>query len=405
MDWDVRTIESLTERMINGGTPDTKVDKYWSGDIPWITGADFKNQRIAIARKHITKEAVENSSTNVVPKGTVLVVTRTGVGKLAIAERDTAISQDITGIVPDRSAILSEFLFWELNFLAPQLKAAHQGTSINGVLRKDLEKFAVPVPSLLEQKKIADILFTVDSAITNTAVAMGSTIKLKEELMRLLFSKGIGHKRFRVVGIGNIPENWDAVSLGQMAAKVGSGITPTGGERVYKKTGRPFLRSQNIGWGRLLLEDVAFVDDETHASFNATEIQVDDVFLNITGASIGRSAVADSRVAGGNVNQHVCIIRTLKDQLHPYFLNYFLLSRFGQKQIESFQAGGNREGLNFGQIRRFEVTHPPFPEQVKIVEILRAVDAQISTQEAEKLKLEEIRKALLAVLLTGKVRT
>ena len=155
---------------------------------------------------------------------------------------------------------------------------------------------------------------------------------------------------YKKTNVGVIPEDWDEIQLGEKTTKVGSGLTPTGGAKVYKQEGRPFIRSQNVGWGTLLMDDIAFIDDKTHATFPDTEIEEDDVFLNITGASIGRSALADARVVGGNVNQHVCIIRTIKNQLHPRFLNYFLLSKVGQQQIDSFQAGGNRQGLNFGQM-------------------------------------------------------
>ena len=97
-----------------------------------------------------------------------------------------------------------------------------------------------------------------------------------------------------------------------------------------------------------------------------------DVLLNITGASIGRSTVADSRIVGGNVNQHVCIIRVKPDELNPVLLNQYLISEHGQKQIDSFQAGGNRQGLNFGQIRSFKITLPPTEgEQTRIADCQR----------------------------------
>ena len=125
-----------------------------------------------------------------------------------------------------------------------------------------------------------------------------------------------------------ILKEWEVCSLGEIVTKVGSGITPTDGEKVYKKEGRPFLRSQNVGWGHLLLDDIAFIDEETHSSFLATEIKLNDVLLNITGASIGRSGVADMRLLGGNVNQHICIIRTDASKLNPYYLIFFLLSEY-----------------------------------------------------------------------------
>jgi type I restriction enzyme S subunit len=104
---------------------------------------------------------------------------------------------------------------------------------------------------------------------------------------------------YKQTEVGVIPEDWKAVQVGEIATKVGSGITPTGGQRFYKSDGRPFMRSQNVGWGTLLLDDIAFIDDSIHCTFAETEIKNEDVFLNITGASIGRSAIADSRILGG----------------------------------------------------------------------------------------------------------
>ena len=201
-----------------------------------------------------------------------------------------------------------------------------------------------------------------------------------------------------------IPEDWEVGSLGDEVTKVGSGITPTGGEKVYQEGGRPFMRSQNVGWGQLLLDDIAFISEETHGIFPATEIVYGDVLLNITGASIGRSAIADDRVAGGNVNQHVCIIRTDARRLDAHFLNLFLLSKKGQKQIDSFQAGGNRQGLNFGQIRSFLIPLPPLPEQRAIAAVLSDVDALLSGLEQLIGKKRAIKQATMQQLLTGKVR-
>lgn len=116
-------------------------------------------------------------------------------------------------------------------------------------------------------------------------------------------------KGYKQTEVGIIPKDWEVSDLGSITSKVGSGITPTGGSKVYQEYGRPFVRSQNIGWGTLLLDDLAFISDEIHLTFDDTEIIFNDVFLNITGASIGRSAIANKHLVGGNVNQHVCIIR------------------------------------------------------------------------------------------------
>ena len=211
-----------------------------------------------------------------------------------------------------------------------------------------------------------------------------------------------GYKRTEV---GIIPEDWDVATIGDKAEKVGSGITPTGGQRVYRIEGRPFMRSQNVGWGNLLLDDVAFIDDATHSTFPETEIQLDDVFLNITGASIGRSAVADSRLVGGNVNQHVCIVRAKQLKLVPRYLNLFLLSAAGQRQIDSFQAGGNRQGLNFAQVRSMRIPLPATEaEQRAIAAALSDVDALLGGLERLIAKKHDLKQAAMQQLLTGQTR-
>ena len=186
---------------------------------------------------------------------------------------------------------------------------------------------------------------------------------------------------------------WKMCTIGELITKVGSGVTPRGGEAVYKTEGHPFVRSQNVGLGNLLLDDIAFIDEKTHLRQKNTELQFNDVLLNITGASIGRSALVDKQIVGGNVNQHVCIIRT-KENLVPSFICSFLLSNYGQRQIDSFQAGGNRQGLNFEQIKSIKITIPSKDEQIKIAKLLRAIDERIATQNKIIEKLQSLIKGL-----------
>ncbi len=207
---------------------------------------------------------------------------------------------------------------------------------------------------------------------------------------------------YKATDIGVIPIDWGVEKLSTLTNKIGSGITPTGGEKVYKKEGKPFMRSQNVGWGILALEDIAYIDNETHSTFSTTEIKEGDVLLNITGASIGRSAIADTRIRGGNVNQHVCIIRPDKNKLDPKYLNSFILSAKGQKLIESYQSGGNRQGLNFGQIKTFAIPLPNIEEQTAIATALNDADAVIGTLEKLIDKKRNIKQGAIQQLLQPK---
>ena len=192
-------------------------------------------------------------------------------------------------------------------------------------------------------------------------------------------------------------EEWKETKIGDITSKVGSGVTPKGGSAVYKTSGHLFIRSQNVGNGCFLLDDVAYIDEATHKKQINTELKDGDVLLNITGASIGRTTVVNKNVEGGNVNQHVCIIRLLEDYSPNYICNY-LLSYGGQKQIDSFQAGGNREGLNFEQIRSIKFSIPSFREQSKIASLLSLLEERIATQNKI---IEDLKK--LKVAITQKI--
>ena len=192
-------------------------------------------------------------------------------------------------------------------------------------------------------------------------------------------------------------EEWKRCIIGELTTKVGSGVTPRGGEAVYKSEGHPFVRSQNVGLGYLMLDDIAYIDEDTHQRQKNTELQLDEVLLNITGASIGRSALVNQQIVGGNVNQHVCIIRANK-KLTPSFLCNFLLSQYGQKQIESFQAGGNRQGLNFEQIRSIKIGLPSLEEQKKIADLLLLIEQRITTQNKIIEDLKKLKSALAETL-------
>ncbi len=194
---------------------------------------------------------------------------------------------------------------------------------------------------------------------------------------------------------------WERSKLGYLTTKVGSGSTPRGGNSVYIERGHCFVRSQNVGMGVLLLDDIAHIDDNTHKKQIATEIKENDVLLNITGASIGRTAVATYLIAGGNVNQHVCIIRTNDLLNHNYLCNYIQTKKI-QNYIYSLQTGGSREGLNFEQVRSFPICYPSEIEQIKISHLISLLDRRIATQSGLIEDLQKLKAALVERLFCNK---
>lgn len=183
-EWAVVRIGDSCANFINGGTPSTKNADNWTGTIPWITGADFLDTfEIGPIRRFITIDAIKNSSTHVIKSGNILLVTRTGVGKLAIAPFDIAISQDITGIILNDTMYTVGFFYFYLQLLVEEFKKMNQGTSINGIVRNDLENTLIIQPNIEEQEKIAQRLFHIDKMIAVETSTLHKNNLLKQALM------------------------------------------------------------------------------------------------------------------------------------------------------------------------------------------------------------------------------
>lgn len=270
-------------------------------------------------------------------------------------------------------------------------------TGVPGLNRNDLHTLKIAVPPLPEQQKIAAILSTWDRAIELTEKLIAAKQKRKQALMQQLLTGKVRFKEFTKLG------EWRVTKLGSVAVKVGSGITPRGGQSTYLASGVPFIRSQNVLSGKLDLTDIAYLSEEQHSQMENSQVQPLDVLLNITGASIGRCAKVPAGFPTANVNQHVCIIRP-KETLDPDYLSNLLNSWFGQKLVFQSQAGGNREGLNYEQIRSFKFVLPPIAEQRRLGELLAASDAEIEVLHRKVDRLKQQKRGLMQQLLTGKVR-
>lgn len=165
----------------------------------------------------------------------------------------------------------------------------------------------------------------------------------------------------------SIPKNWAWVRLAELTEKIGSGATPRGGKSAYVTNGIPFFRSQNIWNDGLNLTDVAYIPVETHGKMANTHVYPDDILLNITGASLGRTTIVPSEIEEANVSQHVTIIRIIPP-VSREFIHYLLLSPYVQAMVWGRQVGMAREGLSKKVLELFELPLPPLEEQHRIVQ-------------------------------------
>lgn len=194
--------------------------------------------------------------------------------------------------------------------------------------------------------------------------------------------------------------------LGELSSFVGSGSTPKGGQKVYKTSGIPFIRSQNVYTDGLRLDDIVYVSEQIHTAMARTHIQPRDVLLNITGASIGRSTIVPEDFGPANVNQHVCIIRLIPE-VEPQYLSRFLNSPIGQAQIMASQSGVTRQGLNYSQLRKIIIPFAPIAEQRRIVAKIESLFAQAEIiEQAASVSLrraEQVDQSILARAFRGEL--
>jgi type I restriction enzyme, S subunit len=201
-------------QFLNGGTPSKAVASYFEGDIPWITSADMTGPIANFARSFITLEAIKASATNKVPKGTILLVTRTGVGKVAVAGSELCFSQDITAIIPDETKLDTNYLVQYLRTKQAHFERFSRGATIKGITRDVVADLAIRLPALAEQRRIAAILDQADALRAKRRETLAQLDKLTQAIFVELFGEPVTN-----------PMNWPAsTKLGELTDIV-SGIT------------------------------------------------------------------------------------------------------------------------------------------------------------------------------------
>ncbi len=205
------------------------------------------------------------------------------------------------------------------------------------------------------------------------------------------------YKPSEIDWIGNVPNHWAIQRIKDVIVRIGSGVTPKGGSEVYVSEGIPLLRSQNVYDDGLRIDDVSFIDETTHSKMRSSQLKPNDILINITGASIGRTCVVPYSMPRANINQHIIFLR-VKHKLVPYVSNYFKTNSV-KEYINLIQAGTSKEALNMGQALNIPIILPPSEEQTTIAQYLdtktQAIDKKINllTKKAETYK--ELRKSII----------
>lgn len=170
-----------------GGTPTTADDRYWNGVVPWISSSDLNENsihEISITR-FISDLAIKESATKLIQKNSLLIVSRVGVGKLAVTLDKVCTSQDFTNFTPQSDNVF--YLAYYLFFHKVKLLSFSQGTSIKGFTKDDISSLKVELPCLKEQEKIAGFLSAVDEKISQAQAQRDALKQYKQGLLQQMF--------------------------------------------------------------------------------------------------------------------------------------------------------------------------------------------------------------------------
>ncbi|WP_180061975.1 restriction endonuclease subunit S [Acinetobacter sp. YH12120] len=339
-------------------------------------------------------------------------------GLLAVSELEGITSPDYSVYSAKDNSVNIHYIAFLLNqpeYLA-EMKKRVTGV-MEGFIRlytDDLYDIKAILPSIKEQNCIVDFLQKKLVEIDQAIAIKEQQIALLNERKQIVIQKAVTQglepnvpmKNSGVEWIGQIPEHWELKKIKHVTSKIGSGVTPSGGGATYLDEGIPLLRSQNIHFDRIDLNDVARISEKVHHSMSNSKVRKNDVLLNITGGSIGRCYFVETSEEM-NVNQHVCILRPKKN-ITSIFLNAVLASEVGQGQIWYFQQGGGREGLNFQALKNFDIALPPIEEQILISKKVEEIYQQFGNMNAhiqmQIEKLKEYKTTLINDAVTGKIK-
>ncbi len=264
----------------------------------------------------------------------------------------------------------------------------------------------LPYPSLplRDQVAVAESLECLLRLKSVEERSIATTQALKRAAMHTLFTRGLRGEAQKETEIGPVPEKWGIVRVEEHAKTISKGSSPKWQGFDYVKDGILFVRSQNVGNGVMEWKDKTFLPPAWNEQERRSVLRAGDVFVNLVGASIGRSAVGGPEIEGANCNQAVCFVRLMQNEVIPGFLNGFLLTPQGQAQIHGRKKDIARANLSLQDVRNVLMPKPPINEQREIFAVLDAIDRKIDLHRQKQAVLEKLFEALLHKLMTGEIR-
>ena len=391
--WNTVKLKDICD-FIGGGTPSKQVENFWCGNIPWISSSDLIESsiwKINITR-HITAEAVAKSATHICPRNTVLVVSRVGVGKVAIAPFEVCTSQDFTNLVSKKHD--ARFLAYCIQNKMRIMAEKTQGTSIKGVTVENIAQMEIGLPPQEEQTAIAEALSDIDNLISSMQKLIEKKKAIKQGATQELLT---GKKR-----LPGFSGEWRTYKLGELGSfDKGCGIS-----RAESNTGNfPAVR-----YGELYTKHTDYVRQyysciSGDVAQTAKRVTFGDILFAASGETkeeIGVcAAIVDRRdiFAGGDI-----VVFTPTTEINPIFLGTLLNMPFVQKQKSERGQGDAVVHIHADSLSEIIISMPEKNEQEAIATVIKDFNDEIEQLEKKLAKYQQIKQGMMQELLTGRIR-
>lgn len=305
-------------------------------------------------------------------------------------------------------AVNSDFcrhLFLEGEFISRLKPFITSGVRSNGLLNVNAEDFfslAMALPPLPEQRKIAEILSTLDEKMAVIDEQLAQTQEMKKGLMQCLLTIGVGHTQFKDSMLGKIPTVWEVAELGKYSSLMTNGFVGVAKPFYVEEGGTLYIQGANVRENSFNHKGIKYVSNEFSRKQQKSILKHGDLLTVQTG-HIGTTAVVTRALEGSNCHALV-ITRLDQQQILPEFAAYYINSPFGKGQVKNIEVGSTIMHINVKDFMRFKLPIPPLPEQRQIAEILATVDDKISVLQDKKAQYHTLKRGLMQQLLTGQRR-
>lgn len=393
-----------------GATPKTEVNKYWDGDITWVTPADYKtdDKYILSGQRTLTKEGYDSCNTQIVPKGSLIFSKRAPIGTVAVSGVELCTNQGCLSCVPLNSNVL--YFYYLTSVLTEVFDLFGSGATFKEISADTFANFRLPFPSLEEQDAIASYLDEkcgkIDKAIATQEKRVELLKELRQNIITQAVTRGINPdvplKDSGVEWIGAVPEHWKVMKSSIVYSNIGSGTTPsTSNSSYYTEEGDGYCWLQTGDLNDGIINDTSKrVTELAIKECNLKFFPVDSVVIAMYGATIGKVGLLKIRTA---TNQACCVLPH-SSKMIPYFSFYLFLSAKTPMLLEAM--GGGQPNISQDVIKKLRIPVPPISEQQEIVSYIESktvrLDKSIEKAEHQIELLQELKQSIITEVVTGK---